>query len=88
MCAGPRFSVDGLAVVEPHVERRDGIADSPAEVAQTANLLHAAQAASHDTLVRMVHPDWDDDQVAAEVAQIHQEAGTQVPDPMQLGALP
>ena len=51
-------------------------------------MLRRAQAASTDTLVRMQHPEWNDTQVAAEVAEIQREAGTAVPDPMQTGDLP
>ena len=40
------------------------------ERAQTANLLAAASAASTDTLVRMIHPEWEDEQVDEEVAKI------------------
>lgn len=63
----------GVTVERPDLEWGDGVSEDPTTVAQTAQLLRAAQAASTDTLVRMVHPDWDDDQVAEEVAKITDE---------------
>jgi len=55
-------------------------------VAQTANLLSQAKAASTETLVRMVHPDWAPEQVAEEVARIMGEQGVPAMDPATLGA--
>ena len=72
----------------PTVEFEDSVQEDPLSLANTADVLRRAQAASTDTLVRMAHPEWDDTQVQAEVARIQQEAGTAVPDPMQTGALP
>ncbi|GAA1026845.1 hypothetical protein GCM10009557_06000 [Virgisporangium ochraceum] len=60
----------GPAPVRPDVELADSVTESPETVARTAQLLTAAMAASTETLVRMVHPDWDDTQVAKEVAAI------------------
>lgn len=65
----------------PDVIFSDGIQDSQLVVAQTAQALRTAQAASTKTLVEMAHPDWDKDQVAAEVALIASEAAAAVPDP-------
>jgi hypothetical protein len=47
--------------------------------------MRTAEAASTDTLVRMLHPDWDEEQIAAEVALIKEESGRNAPD---LGPLP
>lgn len=44
--------------------------ESPRVLAETANLLRQAQAASTKTLVEMQHPDWDDDQVTEEAELI------------------
>ena len=44
-----------------------------------------AVAVSTDTKVRMLHPDWDEEQIAAEVALIQAETGAAVPD---IGPLP
>lgn len=79
--------------VEPQrldVEFADGVQDSMLTLAQTAQALDAASAASRDTIVRLVHPDWDDDQVDAEVALINAEYEAKNPplmDPMG-GAVP
>lgn len=63
---------DLLTVVFP-----DGAADPPAVIAQTVAALRAAEAASDETIVRKVNPDWDDLQVIAEVALIQaQRAAT------------
>lgn len=76
----------------------DPVVDWPAqsaptilELAQTAQALRTAEAASDETLVRLVHPDWDDTAVQGEVARIVAERDTKaaasaVPDP--LAALP
>ncbi|HZF92068.1 phage portal protein [Streptomyces sp.] len=77
-----------LVPQRPTVEFEDSVQEDPLALANTADVLRRAQAASTDTLVRMAHPEWDEDQVQAEVARIQQETGTAVPDPMQLGDLP
>ncbi|GGQ38535.1 phage portal protein [Streptomyces mutabilis] len=72
----------------PTIEFEDSVQEDPLSLANTADVLRRAQAASTDTLVRMAHPEWDDDQVTAEVRRIQVEAGTAVPDPMQVGDIP
>jgi hypothetical protein len=54
---------------------------TPQEVAQTLTLLRTAEAASTETMVRMLHVDWDDQLVAGEVARIQAERGAPVPEP-------
>ena len=49
----------------PQVEFPDGVQESLLSLAQTAQALRTAEAASTDTLVRMLHPEWDDEQVDA-----------------------
>ncbi|MFD7106100.1 phage portal protein [Streptomyces celluloflavus] len=71
----------------PTVDIGDGVAEDPGSTAQTLALLTQAQAVSTDTKVRLVHPDWDDTAVTAEVDRILTETGAAVPDPMQAGAL-
>lgn len=46
------------------------------ELAQVAQTLKAAEAASIETRVRLVHPEWDGDTVNAEVERIVRETGT------------
>lgn len=69
-----------VAVERPMLEWSDQTAPDPKEIAETAQLLRNAEAASTDTLVRMVHPDWDDEQVAAEVALISRQSPMAVPN--------
>ncbi|MCG7524932.1 phage portal protein [Streptomyces sp. OfavH-34-F] len=66
----------------PRVEFSDGVAESPMDVATTLDLLNRAQAVSTATRVQILHPDWDDQAVAAEAAAILRETGMgTVPDP-------
>ncbi|WP_432182044.1 phage portal protein [Streptomyces sp. NBC_00063] len=78
----------GVAPQRPGIEFEDSVQEDPLSLANTADVLRRAQAASTDTLVRMAHPEWDEKQVQAEVALIQGESGTAVPDPMQVGDLP
>ncbi|MCI3240282.1 phage portal protein [Streptomyces spinosisporus] len=78
----------GLTPQRPTIEFEDSVQEDPLSLANTVNVLSQAQAASIDTKVRWVHPEWDDDQVKAEVHRIQQENGMSVPDPMQSGELP
>jgi len=50
------------------------------ELAQTAMAISTAEAASKESLVRIIHPDWTPEQVNAEVRQIFAELGTQLLD--------
>jgi A118 family predicted phage portal protein len=75
----------GLKVERPTVEFRP-VSESPMARATTLELLHRAQAVSVDTKVRMAHPEWDDDAVAAEVQRIQEEQGLSVADPAEVGA--
>ncbi len=84
--AGDRFRVPGLDLTPPRVEFQDSISEGLGELANTANLLNQAEAASRETLVRIVHPDWDDNQVMAEVDQIMSETGRATADPTLTGA--
>lgn len=74
----------GVEPWRPAVEFSPGAQPTAAEMATVVQMLTAAEALSTDTKVRMVHPDWDDDQVQAEVEKIMDERPT-VPD---MGALP
>ena len=85
--AGPRFRTEGIEPGTPSVEFQDGVAEGPIELATTAELLRRAEAASTETLVRMVHPDWTDDtRIQAEVDAILGESGRAVADPFETGA--
>lgn len=68
----------GVTPERPVIEWPDGVAVDPKGLAETLDLLARAEAASIDARVRMLHPDWDDTQVAAEVARIRDENGSSV----------
>ena len=68
---------EGLTVTFPDTDQ-----ESPLQLAQTAAALAAAQAASTQVRVALVHPDWDDTQVQEETARILAEEGMAVPDPI------
>lgn len=53
----------------------------PEKLARTAQLLDAARAASRKEIVRSIHPDWDEDDIDAEVELIMQEIGVPAPEP-------
>lgn len=77
------FHTAGVTPARPDLEWSDGVTEDPTTTAQTAQLLRAAEAASTETLVAMVHPDWDEDKVTEEVGRItgEQQAATNVPSP-------
>ncbi len=57
----------------PAIEFGESVSEDPQSLAQTAQLLRAAEAASTETLVQMVHPEWDEVQVREEVKKIQDE---------------
>lgn len=63
---------------KPTITLADSVSPDIMQLAQTAELMRRAEAASDETLVRMLHPDWDEDQVQAEVQAI----GDARPDPL------
>ena len=71
----------------PKIEAADSVSESPETVARTLQLIAAARAASIDTLVRMLHPDWDDPQVREEVKRIKADAGGGEDPEITLGGL-
>ncbi|MFF6829634.1 capsid protein [Streptomyces longwoodensis] len=70
----------------PDVEFQDSVQDDIKTLAETANLLAQAEAASTEVRVAMVHPDWDEKEQKAEVQRILRESGRVVEDPLTLGA--
>lgn len=64
-----------LATDEVTVEFGAGVRDDPVTVAQSLNLLAQAEAASIETRVRMLNPDWDDTKVNQEVQRIRDDQG-------------
>jgi hypothetical protein len=65
----------------PDVKFSDGVQQQMLSLAQTAVALRQAEAASTEVLVGMVHPDWDDDDIAKEVGRINAEKAAALPDP-------
>lgn len=65
--------------VRPKVEFGDGVAESPRILAETVQLLVAAEAISQQTRVEMVHPDWSKSRVMAEVGRLKDEAQAALP---------
>lgn len=72
------FGQRGLTPVRPNLVFPDAVLPSPQELAQTALALSNAKAASLQTLVGMVHPDWDQEQIDEEVVRIKDEEGFDV----------
>lgn len=75
MCLDQAVYSQPVTPIKPDVTFPDAVLPSMAELAQTAVALKSAEAASKQTLVKLVHPDWDADQVAEEVAAIKDEIG-------------
>jgi len=75
----------GVEPMRPSLEWAMGGSDLR-ETASSLNLINLAQAASIETRVRMLHPDWDEPDVVAEVAKVREEIGVAAPDPT--GGLP
>jgi hypothetical protein len=67
------------------VEWAESTQPDPEALARTAETLNRAVAVSTATKVAMIHPDWDEDALAAEVALVQAENGAAVPD---IGPLP
>ena len=63
----------------PQVEFPDGVQESLLSLAQTAQALRAAEAASTETLVALLHPEWDAEQVQDEVNSILKEQAAAMP---------
>lgn len=74
-----------LAGLPVRVDWPDGVAVDLLTLAQTAVSLRTAEAASDETIIRTVHPDWGDEQVTAEVAAIGKaRAEANPPDPLDV----
>jgi A118 family predicted phage portal protein len=77
--------VRGVNVERPVMRFADSIAPDPLVLAQTAEALRTAQAASTETLVALQHPDWSSEDQEAEVKRIHAQAGIDVTAPDHAG---
>lgn len=65
----------GVTPQLPDLHWPDAVAPDPEATARTVQLIAAAEAASIETRVRLLNPDWDDPQVQAEVQRIKDEQG-------------
>lgn len=63
------------------VEFSDGVQESQLRLAQTVQALYAAESASVEERVAMLHPDWDEKQISDEVGRIRKEFGHTAADP-------
>ncbi|MEU4234173.1 hypothetical protein AB0F17_58705 [Nonomuraea sp. NPDC026600] len=63
---------------KPTITLADSVSPDMMQLATTVELMRRAEAVSDETAVRMLHSDWDDDQVQEEVRLI----GDARPDPM------
>ncbi|MGI5153606.1 hypothetical protein [Microbispora sp. CA-102843] len=68
----------------PTIVFGDSVSPDLMQLAQTANLMRQAEAASDETLVRLLHQDWDETEIMAEVARIADQRPQPVPDPFAL----
>jgi hypothetical protein len=66
------------------VEFPDSVQESMLRLAQTAQTLFSGEAASKDQIVRILHPDWNDDMWDEEVAKLKAEYSAPVTDPNSL----
>ncbi len=71
------------AAVPPTIEFPKPMVEDIRQLSETADLLNRAEAASIETLVQLIHPDWDKQNVDEEVAKIMEEKGISVVDPEQ-----
>lgn len=70
----------------PTIVWPDAVQQDQASIAQTLALLETAQAASTETKIKMLHPDWDDEQITTEVGRIRDEQGGTTADPLQMAS--
>jgi hypothetical protein len=69
------FNDKSVTPERPEVEFPEVVLPDQLELAQTAMALSQADAASKETLVKMIHPDWSDEEVKTEVRMIYAETG-------------
>lgn len=67
--------------IHVHVRFPGIFASDMATTSSTIEMINRAQSASVQTKVRMLHPDWDEAQVAAEVKLIYEENGIGMDEP-------
>jgi hypothetical protein len=71
----------GVTPMRPRLEWPEPDSDTLKERAESLNQIALARAASTETMVKILNPDWEQPQVLAEVERIHAEQNVQVNDP-------
>jgi len=84
--SGMFLGVTGVEVERPDVVFQDSVQDDIKTLAETAALMMQAEAASTETKVALLHPEWNERDQKAEVDRILKESGRMVEDPLTLGA--
>ncbi|WP_052479812.1 hypothetical protein [Streptomyces sp. NBRC 110035] len=78
--------IKGVEVERPEVVFQDSVQEDIKTLAETAALMRQAEAASVETMVALLHPDWGQRDQRAEVDRILKQSGRLVEDPLLLGA--
>ncbi|MGH3242971.1 MAG: hypothetical protein ACRDNL_21515, partial [Spirillospora sp.] len=79
------FATQGVQPQRPTIEWPDGVSEDPKAVAERVELWARSEAASTETRVRELHPEWDDPEVEAEVQRIRDESAMGVDPAEQFG---
>lgn len=82
------FNDTSVSPERPEAEFPEVVLPDQLELAQTASALSGADAASKETLVRLVHPDWSDPEVKAEVRMIYAETGLDMAGHARISLMP
>jgi hypothetical protein len=72
------FGDTSVSPERPDIDFAEVVLPDPLQMAQTANALAGAEAASKQVLVQMIHPDWTQADVDEEVSRIYAEIGSEV----------
>lgn len=81
-----RMGWSNVDATRPRIEFGDSVSEDPKSTAETLELLNRAMAASTQTKVQILHPDWEETEVKAETERILKETGQLVNDPAETGA--
>lgn len=64
-----------VEIFRPNVEFQDSMYTDVSQLAESVETLNRAQAVSIETKVRMLHPDWEKEQIEAEIEAIKADTG-------------
>jgi hypothetical protein len=70
---------DGPGALRPRLEFPNVVHEATFDIAQSVALLKTAQGISQRTMVEMVHPDWSDEEIDAEIAAIKDDIASAPP---------